>query len=366
MKLVVEGVISRRKGRGAYMAAITSLPDGNLIACQFVGKSLASSDNHIEVLRSVDGGATWSNEGSTHGGGPPADGWAYRAPHIYAVPGGRLMLTATRFDTSRQAQTFDPKTHELQHPELLIFWSDDVGRTWSSPQVIPVPLPRERYTTNGAGVFFQLAPDRWMYPIETWKPVGYKGPPDQMAAALFSSDQGRTWGELTVVAHDPAHNLLYWDHTGTVLPDGRIYIMAWTHRYSANEDLPNHYVVSSDQGRTWSQPMPTNLPGQACAPVALPDGRVVTIYNHRRQPAGVRAAVTRDLVRYDLDNEVVLFDAGKEDLLGSPDPSNVLAVNMAQGFGKPGGVLLPDGAVMAYYWGTVDGISHTRWARLQP
>jgi hypothetical protein len=63
VKVVADGVISHRKGRGAYMAAITPLPDGTLIACQFVGKSLVSSDNHIEVLRSAPTrrGATWHN-----------------------------------------------------------------------------------------------------------------------------------------------------------------------------------------------------------------------------------------------------------------------------------------------------------------
>ena len=50
-----------------------------------------------------------------------------------------------------------------------------------------------------------------MYPLETWKPEGYEGPPDQKAAAVFSADQGQTWGEFTVIADDLTGALLWWD-----------------------------------------------------------------------------------------------------------------------------------------------------------
>ena len=67
LKIIEAGIISREPGRGAYMPVITPLPDGTLISCQHVGAALASEDNHIEVLRSSDGGGTWVNEGSIHG-----------------------------------------------------------------------------------------------------------------------------------------------------------------------------------------------------------------------------------------------------------------------------------------------------------
>ena len=41
-----------------------------------------------------------------------------------------------------------------------------------------------------------------MFPLETWKPAGYEGAPDQKAAAVVSVDQGRTWGDFTVIADD--------------------------------------------------------------------------------------------------------------------------------------------------------------------
>ena len=88
-----------------------------------------------------------------------------------------------------------------------------------------------------------------MYPLETWKPPGHEGPPDQKAAALFSRNQGRTWGDLTAVADDT-------------------------------------------------------------------------------------------------DGELVVFDAGAKATLGRTDHPNFLAEHMLIPFGKPGGILLPDGDLL--------------------
>ena len=368
LRIVDQGIISHREGRGAYMPVITLLADGTFIASQHVGAALGSNDNHIEVLRSGDG-RTWTNEGSIHRVGPsgergqPRDGYAYRGGRIDPVPGGRLILCATRFETG-EGPLFDPDSEALQRPEMLVFWSGDQGHTWSDPEVVPVDLPPERYTWNGAGRLLQLTPDRWMYPLETWKPEGYDGPPDQKAAAVFSSDQGRTWGELTVVADDPTGALLWWDQMCASLPDGRIYTLLWTHQYGTSVDLANHWVVSRDQGRTWSAPQPTNLRGQVCTPIPLADGRVAAIYNYRHEPQGTHVAVTEDLSHFDVEGEVVIFDAGAEATLGRTDHANFLAEHMLIAFGKPGGVLLPDGDLLCYFWCTTGGVTHTRWVRV--
>ncbi|MDA1312404.1 MAG: sialidase family protein [Acidobacteria bacterium] len=365
LEIIAEGNLSRVEGRGAYMPSITPLGDGTLIACQHVGQGLGSPDNHIEVLRSSDGGVTWRNEGTIHDGAPPNDGWAYRGPEIQETSDGRLIITATRFEIG-EGSLFDPDSEGLQRPETILLWSYDGGRNWSVPLVVPVDLPREKYTWNKAGNLMQLSFDRWMYPLETWKPRSFSGPPDQKSAAVFSSDQGETWGDFTVVADDPTGRILWWDQMNCRLPDGRIYTMFWSHSYGTSEDLVNHWVVSSDEGRTWSEPKPTNLRGQVCSPIPLPDGRVAAIYNYRHPPHGIRIAVTEDLSTFDLDEELTLFEAGVEATLGTPDHENFLAEHMLIGFGKPAGRLLDDGTLLTYFWCTTDGVSHTRWVRLAP
>ena len=363
LEIVDRGILSRVPGRGAFHPWITPLSDGTFIASQSVGKALASGDKYIEVLRSADG-KEWVNEGSLHGGGVPTDGYAYGGPQISEVPDGRLVMTAGRA-MATDASLFDPESEGLQRPENLLFWSHDWGRTWSEPQVVPVDLPPEKYTCNGAGRLQQLAPHRWMYPLETWKPEEYEGPPDQKAVAVFSADQGQSWGEFTVVADDPSGRLLWWDQMCAVLPDGRIYTMFWTHVYGTSEDIANHWSVSEDQGRTWSPPQPTNLRGQVCTPIPLPDGRVAAIYNYRHEPQGIHMALSDDLANYDVADEVVVFDAGDEAILGEPGHDNFLAEHMQIGFGKPGGILLSSGSILTWFWCTSDKVTHTRWAELR-
>lgn len=346
------------------MPWITPLRDGTFIASQHVGKALGSPDNHIEVLRSSDQGRTWTNEGSIHGDGSPNDGWSYRGPMISEVPDGRLVMTAGRFEITG-SHLFDPDTEALQRPEMLLLWSEDQGHTWSAPQVVPVDLPPEKYTWNGAGSLQQLAPDRWMYPLETWKPEGYEGPADQKAAAVFSPDQGRTWGELTVVADDDADEFNWWDQMCTVLPNGDIYTMLWVHRQGTHQDANNHWVVSKDRGRTWSEPRPTNLRGQVCTPIALADGRVAAIYNYRHDPQGIHVALSEDLTNFDVDGEVVVFDARAEATIGKPEGDTFLAQHVTIAFGKPAGILLPGGQLLTFFWCTSEGVTHNRWVRLR-
>ena len=204
-----------------------------------------------------------------------------------------------------------------------------------------------------------------MYPLETWKPKSYGGPPDQKAAAVFSSDQGQTWSEFTVVADDTAGKLLWWDQMCDVLPDGRIYTLLWTHKYGTSDDLTNHWIISEDQGLTWTEPRPTNLQGQVCTPIALADGRVAAIYNFRKEPQGIHVAMTEDLETYDVENEVVVFDAGSEAAFGQAKSDNFLAEHMLIAFGKPRGIVLPDGDLLACFWCTSGGVTHTRWVRLK-
>jgi hypothetical protein len=357
-----QGVLSHRHGLCAIMPSIKQLNDRSLIACQTAGTAFTSSDHSIEVLKSSDDGLTWLNLGTILQESDQTP-WSYRAPNIDELPDGRLVMNASRFE-STPGDLFDADTEGLKRGETVILWSTDRGNSWSSPQVVPVGLPSERYTWNGAGKLVRFSSSRWMYPLETWKPIGYAGPPDQKAAAVFSSDEGRTWGDFTVLADDTTGKLAWWDQLNTQIADGSTYVMLWTHCYGTKKDLPVHWIKSADQGRTWTQPRPTNLLGQVCCPIGLPDGRVAAIYNYRHEPQGIRVTLSADLSAFDTDSEVVVFDAKSEATLGASDHENFLAEHQLIGFGKPQGILLHDGTLLASYWCTVKSITHTRWVRL--
>ena len=363
LEIIDQGVLSQHSSKGTFCPSIIQLRDGSLLAADEVASGLGAADARIEVLHSDDLGRTWHNLGNIHGN-ETDDAWSYRVPDIEELPDGRLLMAATRIRASAEP-IFDPQTETLQRPELLLFWSDDQGRSWTAPQVVPVHLPPEKYTWNKAGRLRRFSSTRWMFPFETWKPEEWDGPPDQKAAAIFSRDRGRTWGGLTAVADDGSGRLLWWDQQHIRLPDGRVYTLLWTHRYGTSDDLPVHWVISEDEGATWSQTVCTNLRGQLCCPVALADGRVAAVYNYRHEPQGVRVAISDDLTTFDLENEITIFDTATEATLGVPKNENFMTQHMLIGFAKPGGILLNDGTIMASFFCTVAGVTHTRWGRLQ-
>ena len=364
LRITDQGILSRETDHGAFMPKITPLADGTFLACQHVGVSIGASDNRIEILRSTDECRTWTNEGVVPGCSAE-NGWTYRAPSIEEAPDGQLVMSATRFECTPDSSLFNAETEGLDRPEMILLRSHDKGNSWSEPERVPCDLPTEKYTANCAGGIQLLAPDRWMWPFETWKPHGYEAPPDQKAGAVFSSNQGRTWDDLTIFADDTSGEICWWDQMHTQLPDGRLYAMLWTHLYGTSEDLNNHWILSDDEGRTWSEPRATNLRGQVCSPIALADGRVAAIYNFRHDPHGIRIAVSEDLSNFDIENEVVVFDAGAEATLGDPESDNFLAEHMLIAFGKPSGQQLPDGDLLTCFWCTTEGITHTRWVRLR-
>jgi len=98
--------------------------------------------------------------------------------------------------------------------------------------------------------------------------------------------------------------------------------------------------------------------------MALPDGRVAAVYNHRGDPQGVRVAVSEDLSAFDRDGELTVFDAGAEATFGETDHENFLAEHLLIAFGKPQGFLDADGTLLTFFWCTSQGVTHTRWVRV--
>ena len=364
LDVIDSGIIDSKPGRGAFFPVVTRLRDGTVLCTQFVGQGLSDRNAKMELLRSDDEGCTWTNTGPIGGGAlVQAEGEAYRSPQIYEDDEGAWLLRFNRFRFQSES-IFDAEGCE-QPGDMLIAKSTDRGATWSEPEVVPVALPRDRYAWHGIGLMVRFPSSRWLYPFETGKPLGCKEPSPDVAGAVVSPDRGKTWEETVVVANDPSGRLHYYDQMACLLPDGRACALLWTHDEVAKQDVNNHVTLSDDEGRTWSEPRPTNLRGQCCVPVALLDGRVAAVYNYRHEGQGVHVAVSEDLVNFDTQNEVVVFDAGDDAMVREPRSDSALDMNLTIGFGRPFGTALPNGDLYAAFWCTRDGVTHTRWVRLQ-
>lgn len=363
MKIVDEGIISYSNEHSAYCPVITPLADGSLMAAQHIGSDLGSPDNQIELLRTDGLGKPWQSQGC-FSEQLRTDEWAYRTPQICQGAGTRLYLKANRF--LFEGEAIFNSDGSVQKTEILWFESKDEGKRWSSPRIIRPDVDRNKISCHQTGRVMMLADDWWLFPLECMKATGDAGNDSCMSAAVFSHDQGQSWGDFTIVASDPEGKVFYADQRNCLLDDGRIYTMFWVLDLENDRDLRNHWAVSEDRGKTWSAAAATNLPGQVCSPIPLSDGRVAALYNDRIDPhQGIKLAISEDLTNFDTANEMTVFDPGRETTTGSPAQDTALARNLTIGFGRPDGIRLEDDTLLTFFFGTVDGVTHTRWARIE-
>ena len=103
-----------------------------------------------------------------------------------------------------------------------------------------------------------------------------------------------------------------------------------------------HQAVSTDEGHTWSDPIPTPIYGYPPHLLGLPDGRLLCVYGHREPDYSIRAVFSEDEGRsWDVERTLVIRGG-----LPSKD------------LGYPSSVLRPDGQIFTvYYCQDEDGVT---------
>jgi hypothetical protein len=215
----------------------------------------------------------------------------------------------------------------------------------------------------------RLADGMWAQPYEHWKAYDDPAPARPAALLRLSSDGGRTWPAFAVVAADPAGARYYWDQRLAVHRErGDLVAMFWTHDPAAGRDIENHIAWGSPDGRRWSSPAPTGLPGQHCQPIAVGGDRLAAVYPHRADPPGIRAVLSEDFGRtWERASELSVYRsaAGREaGSGGSRSEADLWADMVAWRFGHPRGVLLPTGEILVVYYAGDERSQSVRWARL--
>jgi len=191
-------------------------------------------------------------------------------------------------------------TAEQRQAELgqWMIRSTDGGVTWSAryPSIVNSP--------HGP---IQLADGRLLYAgVELW--TGKRG-----VGVCESLDDGQTWRWLTEIPARPGDDAKqYHELHAAEIGEGRILVHIRNHnKPNAGETLQTE---STDGGKTWSVPRAIGVWGLPSFLLRLRGGELLMTYGHRRQPLGNQARLSTDHGRTWSEPMIISGDGASGDL----------------------------------------------------
>jgi len=252
-----------------HAANLMALGDGSLGCVWFGGTQEGMADISVHFSRLAPGAAGWSPTVRL----VDDPGRSEQNPILFPTPSGALWLLYTSQKSGNQDTAVVRR--RISH---------DHGLTWSAADTMigdPGTFVRQPVQVLETG--------DWLLGTFLCRTLpGIKWVGDDDASALrLSSDQGRTWARIDVPDSSGAvHMNIVEAGDGTLLA---LYRSRWADFIHASR--------SSDGGRSWTAPQPTELPNNNSSVQAtrLADGRIALAYNH----ASAADATDRRLSLYD-------------------------------------------------------------------
>lgn len=266
-------------GAGGFAAwpDLLRMPDGTLICCLYHGYAHGSPPTDafpncgkMVCVFSHDNGKTWSKpvtmvdtDGDDHDG------------HLVLLKDGRLICNYFCEQFYRQENGRKVRLKSPDKLEVCTIESKDGGKTWGEPRAVATCW---QYVQASSGSILELPNGHLIMPVYGWE----RGEKNAGVGVVRSEDGGKTWGPviLLVTGLSSGHEAC---EMGLVrLNDGRLLALIRPRMMRC---------YSSDDGRTWTEPQPIGIPGDAPCVIQLRSGVVVCA---ARINGGTGVIVSRD------------------------------------------------------------------------
>ncbi len=337
--------------RDSAFPQTVQLPSGDLL-CSFNVGGGPYVNGGTDWALSTDGGQTWTLEGTI---APPTTD----PPTTYAL---KLSLSAdgqTVFAYGAHSYARDEEKFGEGRNEPVLCRSADRGRTWSDPQVVPMPGDCPLEISHGV---LPLESGRLLAPAATLPAQDRLG--EQVLVAI-SDDGGLTWPQHAVVFEDPDKKFGYFEHKLAVISPDLLMAVCWTVTLGDVVDQPDSFVLSRDNGSTWGAARSTGIQGQTMTPIPLGSDRLLVLYNRRYGDQGIiMNLVTFAEESWTLHYEGLMYDARAK--RERPDDLETGVEELYSFmFGFPTAIKLQDGTYLATHWCKEGATFGIRWTKLR-
>ena len=370
LEVLHSGVVYRNPNPGyqysfACHSHLVEIAPNELICTFQRGQALYSCDSVMVQTRSKDGGKTWEEELLLHDPCKDTKRYSYHGPFLTRFSNGLLVVAAGRIDRSIPDQPlFNETTGGIFETDTIMLKSLDGGATWSKPQVIAYP---DGLCLTPSCPIVELENGVWFLACDQWHGFDDPGPYRPRTVGLFSNDEGRTWEHPVTFADGYEEGKGFWHGRIVRLKDNRLFTLFWSGNMKEAGGLPLHACYGSPDGRLWTVPEPTNIPGQTNWPVDLGNGRMAAIYTVR-DPAGPGFYVTMSEDGgkiWNLAEQIQIWDSAGRDKIGVEAPESYPRSHDTIAYGAPSSTLLHNGDIMLSFWCTEMSVTQIRCARLR-
>ncbi len=329
-----------RRPSGELIVAFRRAPERRALGEK--GSTHTDPNSYLVLVRSRDGGKTWSKEPELIYANPFGGS---QDPCMVQLRNGTILCTSYGW-ALLQPEVASQLNDSLRHGNFAflggyVLQSRDGGHSWRGP-FYPPPVGADK-TEN---VFRKPVPaynrgamcqgrDGRLY----WVVAANTGTQPRRTEnhLLISTDQGETWTYSCPVATDP--KVTFNEASLYETPKGDLVAFIRT----ANFDDHTVVVRSTDGGKSFQPWEDAGFRGHPHYALRLPDRRVLLVYGYRHAPFGIRARVLNpECTDFSTTKELVLRDDGGNGDLGYPWASMISRKR----------------ALVVYYFNRANGIRH--------
>ena len=349
--VIYENPLPQLRSRQSVFPYICECKNGSLAAIHVIGEAFESVDAASHISFSWDGGKTWSQPK------PMFDKSGISCPvsdscKVTALEDGRLIALGYAYIRKNpELPVGNPETGGLLDDFVFYSISEDNGNTWGP--MITIPCAWGPHVEASAPLLL-LRDGTLITPITgfpDWE-GNMTGP--MCGRALCSRDGGKTWNDDAVCMEFGGRMVTCYEQRMCQLESGAVLCIGWNEDVVTGQRLENHYTVSYDGGRTWSDPQTTGILGQASSVCSVGGEFFMALHAVRRDTEcpGIYGCV--------VDFSKKRWDIVEKQLLWKPETPVRKDSKMAEifsylKFGQPGAVRLNNGKILMTHWYAQEG-----------